>query len=418
MIKMPNVLIHAACISLFLMLVPGTAAPQEQKEPAAARPETAVEPSPQQQPASLLTPTESTRESQAVAPEQEKAPAPAEEPAAPAKEEVTQYTIKQGDTLWDISNTYLKDPFLWPFIWKANPSISNPDLIYAGNRLVIPNLAPIERAMRAPAEAAPKAEKAVQPEQPAVSAAVPPRPVQPAPEVPEAAAPRLIVPEEQPQPLIDKYTMLSAGFVNDVESAGAIVGSPEDEKTTFGYGDVVYVKINSSETVNVGDKFLIYKLLEKVRHPRTHERYGQLVRGLGILQITAKNPDTDVLVARITLSFDSITFRDRLTPYQEPVPLYQSSEQKDKDISGYILEVTDRRSINGQLDVVYLDKGRVDGVDPGDRFIVYSEPARRGFPKVVIGEVQVFTVKERTSTAVVRKSTDVLVRGNAVAYEK
>jgi hypothetical protein len=42
----------------------------------------------------------------------------------------------------------LKDPFLWPFIWKANPYIANPDLIYPGNNLAIPSLAPIERALQ------------------------------------------------------------------------------------------------------------------------------------------------------------------------------------------------------------------------------------------------------------------------------
>ena len=30
----------------------------------------------------------------------------------------TAYKIKKGDTLWDISEEYLKNPFLWPNIWK------------------------------------------------------------------------------------------------------------------------------------------------------------------------------------------------------------------------------------------------------------------------------------------------------------
>ena len=68
------------------------------------------------------------------------------------KNEEGPYLIKQGDTLWDISHAFLKDPFLWPFIWKANTYIANPDLIYPGNKLAIPDLAPIERAMQAPVE--------------------------------------------------------------------------------------------------------------------------------------------------------------------------------------------------------------------------------------------------------------------------
>jgi len=62
------------------------------------------------------------------------APAPA--PAAPSPGSVT-YRIKKGDTLWDISATYYRNPFLYPRLAKAN-SIPNPDLIFAGTRIVIP----------------------------------------------------------------------------------------------------------------------------------------------------------------------------------------------------------------------------------------------------------------------------------------
>ncbi len=47
------------------------------------------------------------------------------------------YEIKWGDTLWDISATYYRNPWLYPKIAKAN-HISNPDLIFAGTKLFIP----------------------------------------------------------------------------------------------------------------------------------------------------------------------------------------------------------------------------------------------------------------------------------------
>ena len=411
-------LMQTVCIALILMLFPSTARLQEQKEPA---PPPATEPggeapapAPPAVPAAVL-------------------PAPtAEEPAtpapAPAVEEHPAYIIKQGDTLWDISNTFFKDPFLWPFIWKANPSITNPDLIFTGNKLVIPSLTPIERVLKA--EAAPKeplGEKQAVVEEPIPAKAATQQEgisgahiTTPKPTGEETAGvgSRIIMPEQQIYPIIDKYAMISAGFVNEEESGDTITGGPEEGKSVFGYDDIVYVSMHDAESVKIGDKYLIYTSLHKVKHPITNKSFGKLIKGLGLLQIIAKDPAAKVLTARITLSFDAIEKDNMLTPYQEPVPVYNASQKKAKDISGYILEVTDKRTINAQTDVVYLDKGNADGVEPGDGFIVYEEPDKKGFPKKIVGEVQVLLVKEHTSTAIVKKSTEPMGKGNAVDFKK
>jgi len=58
------------------------------------------------------------------------------------------YVVKKGDTLWDISLKYLDSPYEWPRIWRHNnrkdiiavtgKGIKNPDLIYPGQKLLLP----------------------------------------------------------------------------------------------------------------------------------------------------------------------------------------------------------------------------------------------------------------------------------------
>ena len=49
------------------------------------------------------------------------------------------YTVEVGNTLWDLAERFMGDPFQWRQIWEANRStIDNPDLIYPGQVIRIP----------------------------------------------------------------------------------------------------------------------------------------------------------------------------------------------------------------------------------------------------------------------------------------
>lgn len=49
------------------------------------------------------------------------------------KDAPERYVVKKGDTLWDLSGNYLTKPWLWPKLWRLNPQIKNPHLIYPGD---------------------------------------------------------------------------------------------------------------------------------------------------------------------------------------------------------------------------------------------------------------------------------------------
>ncbi|MRR07108.1 MAG: LysM peptidoglycan-binding domain-containing protein, partial [Deltaproteobacteria bacterium] len=40
-------------------------------------------------------------------------------------EKPTIYIVKKGDTLWGLSDRFLKDPFYWPNLWARNQRITN-----------------------------------------------------------------------------------------------------------------------------------------------------------------------------------------------------------------------------------------------------------------------------------------------------
>ena len=47
---------------------------------------------------------------------------------AAEQNEPTIYVIKKGDTLWGLSEQFLKDPYYWPAMWSKNSQITNPHL--------------------------------------------------------------------------------------------------------------------------------------------------------------------------------------------------------------------------------------------------------------------------------------------------
>ncbi len=330
------------------------------------------------------------------------------------------YTIVKGDTLWDISRARLSDPFAWPRIWKKNPFIHNPNLIYPGQVIKLPPGVTI-----APPKAAAKE--------------VPPPPVEKrerGPFVskgttlmtrPRVSEGRIITIPPPPTriPVANEETVLEAGFVDEGGiGTRPIEGSPVHQ-SLYGLFDELYVK---TDGVSTGDRFIIGRYEGKVKDPATGDTLGRLVKVSGILKI--EGPKDGFMLGRITKAFTDIKISDRLFPYEEPIIVYEPvpSNPKAYGVSGYIAALSDNMEDVAPADIVYIDRGAKDGVLPGDTFVVlrpggYTRkelPLERStpLPGVKTGLIQVVSVREHTAAAKVSSSDGPLKAGYDIYYSR
>ena len=204
------------------------------------------------------------------------------------KEEEGVYTIKKGDTLWDISDRFLKDPFQWPKLWERNPYITNPHWIYPGNPV---NLSPAE-----PQKAA--EEKVEVPKEVA-------KKEEPLPEVkPVESKPPSYYPE-----------MREAGFIGELDyrGVGTVISSAVG-KNLFATDDLIYVAFKTKQPVMIGDKFTVYNPSEMfVSDPSTGKKIGRKYTVSGNIEIIDQYGNYHT--AKVKDCFWAIQRGDIVAPY-------------------------------------------------------------------------------------------------------
>jgi LysM repeat protein len=237
------------------------------------------------------------------------------------KESDNVYTIKQGDTLWDISSKFLKDPFLWPKLWQRNPYISNPHWIYPGQSIRLSPDGDVkkEEPTKAVAEEKPKEGKPKEAIIETEVKTVSPPPIEKKLEVsaegkPPEAKPMEAKLAERTPPFFPETR--SAGFVSDIElhGIGRILDSKEG-KSFMSREDIVYLAFNTSKAIMIGDKYTVFRPSELIRHPVTSQKVGRKYLITGNVQIIDQHGN--FFTAKVIEAFDAILKGDLIQPYMK-----------------------------------------------------------------------------------------------------
>src|SRR5690554_1814957 len=305
------------------------------------------------------------------------------------------HIVQKGDTLWDISSLFLKDPWLWPDLWHINPQIENPHLIYPGDklRLVKINGQPkVIVAERGPVKLL--AEMRTQP----LHAAIP------------------AIPLEKINAFLSKSRIIENAKI--LEDAPYILAS-EDKRILAGAGDQVYARGDFKEGVSA---YGVYRAGDIYQDPVTKEILGMQARDIASIRQLDMNEDVGTFV--VNRSAEEVRVGDRLLA-SEIGSLSSSFTPKSPNtkISGQIIAVEGALRNAGKMSVVILNQGEREGLQAGDVLEIrkVGEVVRDNVKKQTVqlpgrkaGLLMVFRVFDKLSLGIVLETSLALAVGDKV----
>ncbi len=312
-------------------------------------------------------------------------------------QEVT-HIVKQGDTLWDIAGFYYQNPFLWPYIWRANlDKISDPHWIYPEQVFVIPP-AP-ESLLAVPAESIPivppetvvlkPEEESLPPE--TVYYAPPPRK--------EEIVVSLVEPEKK---VFSEDLIHRVGYLSEEEIVpfGKIIKSEPEHKQITNFMKV-YID-HGTNPASPGELYSIYRVGDGVNDPKTGRFLGRVIEILGKLKIEEVREGS---TGQVLVSHDIINPGELLMPYPKfEIPVNVTLKPTERLLEGQIAYVLSKAKVTTEnYAIVYINLGSNHDVTAGDLFRIYEEKTYGGriLPDLIVGEIAVVSTRPNSSAGIV-----------------
>jgi LysM repeat protein len=248
------------------------------------------------------------------------------------------YTVQAGDTLWDISARFLKTPWAWPQIWHGNPQVKNPDLIYPGDVLVL----------------------SYENGQPQITL--------------ERGQPGAVVrlsPQVRSAPLGDAIPAIPYEVVAAFMSRPSVVSAEDlkqrpyvlklkDDRLVGAAGGELYARRLAKAPL--GARYNLVHVGEALKDPVTGDLLGYQGMFTGIGRVEKTGDPARLLItesARESLDGD-LLFAEKLD-----VPLDFVPHAPKRKVAGRIISVVGGVSIIGQYQVVVINLGKDNGIEPG-----------------------------------------------------
>ena len=295
------------------------------------------------------------------------------------------YIVKQGDTLWDIAAKFLDKPWQWQQIWRSNPHIENPDKIYPGAVLELhyANGQPVLSITRSgtvilsPRIRSQRHAKAIPP-----------------------------IPLDNIRPFLIGSQVLDADILNDSPEVIAFSG----EHLFAGPGIKMYV------AGLVGTKLKTFAIFRDDKHyedPVSREFLGFSAFYIGEARLIKAGSPATLMITEVT---QSVKPGDRLLPgdFHKFDHYYFSPKPPKHEISGQIIALFGGITQIGGNQVIAINRGVNDGMEPGDVLAIYKtgelmrSPQRWDhvvkLPSERIGEAMVFRTFTRISYALIMRA--------------